>query len=246
MIQAVPEIILQLDHKGQVEWLNQPGIGFFGENTLGKDCRELFKTAISSVSIEDIIQNQNFGSSLSDAHFITEFPSHKDEFQKIIDWSSSPCLLQGSKKGILLVGRDITQQQYNEKRIKDSEKNYRDLFEKTPIGILKVDVSGEILDINQHMLEILGTTHKEEILHTNLANLFVPEQPFFNDDYKQLIKNQVISKDGEYTSRWEKKFWLQYKIFPIFDELGKDVYKRQLPFFGKIFDESLRWLVCSF
>lgn len=221
LIQAVPEIILQLDHKGQVEWLNQPGIGFFGENTLGKDCRELFKTAISSVSIEDIIQNQNFGSSLSDAHFITEFPSHKDEFQKIIDWSSSPCLLQGSKKGILLVGRDITQQQYNEKRIKDSEKNYRDLFEKTPIGILKVDVSGEILDINQHMLEILGATHKEEILHTNLANLFVPEQPFFNDDYKQLIKNQVISKDGEYTSRWEKKFWLQYKIFPIFDELGK-------------------------
>ena len=120
-----------------------------------------------------------------------------------------------------MVGRDITQQQYNEKRIKDSEKNYRDLFEKTPIGILKVDVSGEILDINQHMLEILGATHKEEILHTNLANLFVPEQPFFNDDYKQLIKNQVISKDGEYTSRWEKKFWLQYKIFPIFDELGK-------------------------
>ena len=221
LIQAVPEIILQLDHKGQVEWLNQPGIDFFGEDVLGKGCRELFKDAVSSVPIEDFIQDQNFESPLSDAHFITEFPSHKDEFQKIIDWSSSPCILQGSKNGVLLVGRDITQQQYNEKRIKDSEKNYRDLFEKTPIGILKVDVSGEILDINQHMLEILGTPHKEEILHINLTNLFAPEQPFFNDDYKQLIKNQVISKDGEYTSRWGKKFWLQYKIFPIFDELGK-------------------------
>lgn len=236
LIQAVPEIILQLNHKGQVEWLNQPGINFFGENVLGKGCRELFKNAVSSVPIEDFIQDHNSEKLPPDAHFITEFPSHKDELKKIIDWSSNPCILQGSKNGILLVGRDITQQQYNEKRIKDSEKNYRDLFEKTPIGILKVDVQEKILDINQHMLDILGASDKEEILQMNLVNLFIPEQFLFINDYKQLTKNQVISEDRECTSQWGKRFWLRYKIFPIFGDsnelkemiiTGEDVTERK-------------------
>ena len=222
LIQAVPEIILQLNHKGQVEWLNQPGIDFFGENPLGKDYRELFNTAVCSIPIEDIIDNQR-ENDINNIHFITAFPQPQDGdgFQKIIDWSSNPCLFRGKKNGILLVGRDITQQQYNEKRLKNSEKNYRDLFEKTPIGILKVDVHGTILDINQHMLEILGASHKEEILQTNFSNFFIANPPFFIENFKQLNPNQVISGDREITSQWGKRFWLRYKFFPIVDEFGE-------------------------
>ncbi|NLJ48578.1 MAG: diguanylate cyclase [Candidatus Atribacteria bacterium] len=222
LIQAVPEIILQLNHKGQIEWLNQVGIDFFGDGMIGKDCRKIFKNATSSLAFKENSQNQKFDNLFpAGTHFITEFPSQKGEFPKVIDWSTNPYLHKGRKNGILLVGRDITQQQYNEKRIKNSEKNYRDLFEKTPIGILKVDLHGKILDINQHMMDILGVSHKEKILQMTLSNLFISEQPLFMNEDKQLAKNQVISGDRECISQWGKKFWLRYKIFPIFDDLGE-------------------------
>lgn len=222
LIQAVPELILQLNHKGQVEWLNQLGIDLFGNDTIGKDCQELFKNATSSIPFKEIFQNQKFSTLFpTGTHFITEFPSQKGEFPKIIDWNINPCFLQGRKNGFLLVGHDITQQQYNEKRIKNSEKNYRDLFEKTPIGIIKVDFHGKVLDINQHMMEILKASYKDEILGMTLSNLFISEQPLFMIHDEQLLRNQVISGDKECTSQWGKKFWLRYKIFPIFDDLGE-------------------------
>ena len=55
-----------------------------------------------------------------------------------------------------LLLRDITEQKKAEKKIADSEKLYRMLFELSPTGVLLEDMDGIILDVNPAFLYLYG------------------------------------------------------------------------------------------
>jgi len=63
---------------------------------------------------------------------------------------------------ILLTIEDITERKKIEKQLKDSETRYRRLFETAQDGILILDgETGQILDVNPFLIDILGYSHKE-------------------------------------------------------------------------------------
>jgi len=66
-------------------------------------------------------------------------------------------------KGIVVMYEDITKQTMTEQALEDSEKKYRDLYEKAPDGYHSLDPDGRILDVNETWLRLFGYTRDEVI-----------------------------------------------------------------------------------
>lgn len=72
-------------------------------------------------------------------------------------WMSCTVLQDGAGEpfGLLALGRDISAEKEAERALAESERRYRDLFDKAPIGIFATTSRGEVLDINPAMARML-------------------------------------------------------------------------------------------
>ena len=71
----------------------------------------------------------------------------------------------------MIMGNDITEQKRVEDALQVSETRYRRLFETAQDGILLLDAdSGQIIDVNPFLTELIGYS-KEELLNKNYGIL---------------------------------------------------------------------------
>jgi PAS domain S-box-containing protein len=77
------------------------------------------------------------------------------------------------------------------KALEESQANYRNLFENSPVGIFKVSVDGRILMANPAFLKILGYASLEEIPRVSQEN------PWFSAVESQNTFKQKLEQEGE-------------------------------------------------
>jgi PAS domain S-box-containing protein len=124
---------------------------------------------------------------------------------------------------------DLKKELYERKRVagvlRESEEKYRNLFESSLDGIISTDMQGNILDINQAYLDMLGYA-KEEIKKLTFQQL-TPEKWLKKEE--DIIKNQIIARG--YSDEYEKEnikkdglvFPISIRVWLIKDERGKPV-----------------------
>ncbi len=127
----------------------------------------------------------------------------------------------GEVLGLQGVAHDITQKYKAEKALKESEQNFRLVFENSPLGIYLASPQGQILDGNQAMLDILGSPSLEATKQINV--LAFP--PLVKNGYASSFKKCVREKktnlfDVPYTSKWGKKILLSNYLVPLTDAQG--------------------------
>ena len=113
---------------------------------------------------------------------------------------------QDGKVFRIAVFRDLTNQKEMERKIAESEKRYRELYDHSPIALYQTQITdGKLLECNQALVELFGYDSKEEFQATSNA-----VSRYFNIDdrtvfLKKLEKDkrveglqlQVTRKDGE-------------------------------------------------
>ncbi|WP_409299955.1 PAS domain S-box protein [Peribacillus sp. SCS-155] len=93
-----------------------------------------------------------------------------DGGSKTFDTIKVPLFHQdGSRKALVVIGRDITERIKAEKRLSESQQQYRSLFEYNPDPIYMIDLNGIITNINPKFEELLGFS-REDLLGTPVAN----------------------------------------------------------------------------
>jgi two-component system, sensor histidine kinase and response regulator len=130
---------------------------------------------------------------------------------------------KGEITGFLGISSDITIQKQSEKALRESERRYRDLTEKSLGLICTHDLNGVLLSVNSAAANAIGYT-QTELIGRSLTDLLQPEaKPFFKD-YLHTIK-----QDGEFsgqmnmlTKSGEKRVW-QFKN-TFYKEADADVY----------------------
>ncbi len=80
----------------------------------------------------------------------------------------------GNYNGAIAGVVDITERKQMEKRLKESEERYRNLFNYSNYSIVIHDLKGKIIDANQRSLKFTGYS-KSELLSLNVADLAPPE-----------------------------------------------------------------------
>ncbi|HKJ67032.1 MAG TPA: PAS domain S-box protein, partial [bacterium] len=102
---------------------------------------------------------------------------------------------------------DITDHKLAELQVQQSEQKYRELYEEAPIGIFQTTASGNLLDVNRTMAEILGYDSTEEVVQsiTDLATQ-VYVRPERRQEYLRILRTegqlenfefQAYRKDGQ-------------------------------------------------
>jgi len=110
---------------------------------------------------------------------------------------------------------DITQWKLAEKKLKDSEEKYRQLFEHSPESIVLLKINGKIFDVNI-ATEVHSGYTKDDLLNKNYLKLAVyPSNliPLFKSNFSRLLEGKPIKPiEFEIYKKDGSKAWISTQI----------------------------------
>lgn len=114
--------------------------------------------------------------------------------------------------------RDVSDSKQTLMLLEKSQKQYAQLTENAPLGIISCDKDGNIGYVNQMALEILGSPSVEHTKKINLKTFLNLVEAGFSGVLIDCLENsKTVSYDMNYQSKWEKKVWLRVHIKPLVD-----------------------------
>ena len=119
------------------------------------------------------------------------------------------------------VSVDITQRKLTDARLRESEEKYRLLFERSPVGIISVDSTGQVLEVNEALVQILGSPSPEATKAINILNFPPLIEAGVACLFRTSMANQnVMEEQISYTSKWGKILRLRVIVTPLIDDQG--------------------------
>jgi PAS domain S-box-containing protein len=169
----------------------------FGINNV-KELKKHFENTDSHIALKAIkseliaiAQGEN------EFNYITQL---KNKAGKRIDVIVNSVIIDSKGKAIASV-IDISPITDAEKKLKQSEKKFRELYEKSGDAIM-IGRNGRFTDLNKAALQLFGYTSKEKFLKTKIADLYPKLQPDGMDSYVKSNEMLAIAfKEG--THRFE-------------------------------------------
>ena len=97
---------------------------------------------------------------------------------------------QGNPVGVEGMFRDITERRKAEEMLKRSEEKYKSLIENLNVGVYRVvpDGKGQLVDVNQALMDILGYKTKEDVLALSVSDTY------FNLKDRKKVKEKIFSQ----------------------------------------------------
>ncbi len=111
----------------------------------------------------------------------------------------------GEPTAILQVNSDITEQKHTQEALRQSEAEFRSIFEEAGVGIARLDLEGRLLNTNPELCRMLGYTRDEltgcsftKFTHTDDLSVDVGlyRQLVAGEHERYQIENRYICKDG--------------------------------------------------
>ncbi|MGM0603838.1 MAG: sensor domain-containing diguanylate cyclase [Bacillota bacterium] len=119
----------------------------------------------------------------------------------------------GEVDKILGFSQNISTLKIKEKKLRESREKYRKMFKEAPTGLMRTNKDGEILEINDKLLQMLGSPDEKASSEFNIHELDGLEK-IKMDISKSLNKEEEVSNQMFYRSIWGKELWVDYDIKP--------------------------------
>jgi PAS domain S-box-containing protein len=157
LLDAVPDIIMEVDKAKVYLWANRAGMEFFGEDVIGREASFYFEGIQDTY---DVVQPLFEGD--ENVTYIESWQRRRDGEKRLLAWHCRALKdEQGNVTGALSAAQDITERKRAEHDLLASEARYRRLFESAKDGILILDAgTGKIVDVNPFLIELLGFPHE--------------------------------------------------------------------------------------
>jgi len=102
------------------------------------------------------------------------------------------------------------------KELEASRKEYLELAENAPVGILKCDSNGNVIFVNQSALEILGSPSAEETKKINIFRIPALVHCGLSEQLEKCIVDNVHGIfEMDYESKWGKRAYIRLHIKPF-------------------------------
>jgi PAS domain S-box-containing protein len=103
----------------------------------------------------------------------------------------------GEITGSIGVIKDITERKKAEKKLRESEEKYEGLFEYTTDGMIVLDARGEIQDVNNRSLELLGLSQDQMIGNNFLSMGFLTPKSLsiFVNQFQELLSKKIATSN---------------------------------------------------
>ncbi len=132
----------------------------------------------------------------------------------------------GGEQRILMVFTDLTELMRAREALAESEAKYRELVESANSIILRMDLAGNIVFMNEFGLKFFRYA-REELLGRNVVGTIVPPMDSASRDLKLMIddilKNpeKYAANENENMRRDEDRVWVSWTNKGIYDKEGR-------------------------
>jgi PAS domain S-box-containing protein len=132
----------------------------------------------------------------------------------------------GEIVGTSSVVRDITEQRHAQAAIRENEREYRTLFDESPVGTAHADLNGRWVRVNRRLCEILGYAEQELTRESLLSIAHPDESEVASQALRDLLAGALAQFETE--SRFRRRdgsyIWVQPNIRLHRDGSGKPRY----------------------
>lgn len=231
VVENATELISTTDSNGNFTYVNAAGLRYTGytlEEMKGLKFIDIIPDSYK-LKVLKFYYRQKLEKDLQ-SYF--EFPIKRKNGEILWISQNATLLFQNEKViGFHFIARDITSRKRMEDALRDSEKRYRSLFEKSLAAVFSSTLEGKLVECNQAFADLLGYESPEEMKLINARELY----PSLDDRQKFL---EVLHNSNEV-----KKFELRLKkkngdIVDVLDkvELLKDDKNGEAIIRGTMFD----------
>ncbi|MBF9239675.1 PAS domain S-box protein [Hymenobacter sp. BT683] len=131
----------------------------------------------------------------------------------------TPVQVRGIGAGFLWKYEDITRRVTESEALKRRERKYRSILENLNLGLIEVDLAGQVTFVNDSYCQLTGYT-QAELLHHDLDRLQV------NESYRQLLEQKTNSRARGISDTYELPIknkhgelrWLLVSGTPVYDD----------------------------
>ncbi|MHC1726244.1 MAG: PAS domain S-box protein [Syntrophobacteraceae bacterium] len=195
LVEYANSIILRIDTRGRITFLNDFALRFFGfkaEEILGRNVVGTIMAEMDSSGnnlremMEDMLKNPERYTNKENENVL------RDGTRVWIAWTNK--FLEdenGTFSGLLCIGNDLTERKRAEEALQESEAKYRQLFEMESDAILLIDNdTGRIIEANSTAASLYGYS-REELLLLNDTDLSSEPEQTCTDRLEQKVKVPV-------------------------------------------------------
>ncbi|WP_407356671.1 PAS domain S-box protein [Methanolobus sp. WCC5] len=126
-------------------------------------------------------------------------------------------VVRAGKRLVLCTCRDVSDRERAQEALRESEKNYRTIFNSTSEAIFILDAStGKIIDVNDAMLKMYGCSGKEKVLKHNIWDLSANIDLYTEENALEHIKKSI--EEGPQVFEWLARkengdtFWVEVSL----------------------------------
>ena len=113
-----------------------------------------------------------------------------------VSYILNPILEEGTLQGAVLVFFNLAERERAETAIKQSEQQFRDLFESSPDAVFVEDLDGNVLDVSPAACQLHGLD-REALIGRNIASLVPPdERDNVAEVFARLVAGEVSHVEG--------------------------------------------------
>jgi len=176
LLENANSIILKWDRNGRITFFNEYAQRFFGythEEIMGKSVLGTIVPATESGSDRDLnAMIDNILQHPEDFAFNENENITRDGRRVWIRWQNKTLLDEnGGFSGLFSIGTDITESKKTEAALRESEENFRDLYDNAPYAYYSIDVEGRISQCNRLAEVILGVP-REDLIGRKIARFY--------------------------------------------------------------------------
>jgi PAS domain S-box-containing protein len=226
ILEAVPDIIMEVDSNKIYTWANRAGYDFFGDDVIGKEAEFYFDGEQDTYTAVQPLFEGN-----EDLFYVESWQRRKDGARRLLGWWCRALKDEnGNVTGALSSARDMTDWRTAEEEVKKSATFLDSIIDQSPVPTWISDETGTLRRINKACCDLLRITPDEVIgKYSVLNDNIVKEQG-------HLRKVMAVFRKGE-TARFELNYdtthvkgldlknqasvFLDVTIFPVRDPGGK-------------------------
>ncbi|MGD0589677.1 MAG: PAS domain S-box protein [Bacteroidota bacterium] len=195
MLASIPDIIMEVDNDKVYRWGNPAGIEFFGEDVIGKDAEFYFEGEQETYQIVQSLFNGD-----ENIVYVESWQRRKDGEKRLLAWWCRVLKDEnGNVTGALSTARDITERKRAEEVLRETEKNFRLLFEQNLAGVYHTTLEGVILDCNDAFITMLGYNSLEELRVHLVTDLYFNKTA--REDFISYLRSHGFIKNSEIALR---------------------------------------------
>ena len=138
---------------------------------------------------------------------------------KIYDITATPLVLTKGVFGVLVIARDITQEEKLKSELEDQEQMFRSVLLGMPIATYLKDLQGNVTYENKMAVDFLGLSDSD---NANKWNYEVKRADEIKNEDNEIIKNcRCISREKQITLKNNDKRWFKITKCPIINHKKK-------------------------